>query len=168
MEIFKDIPDYEGIYQVSNLGRVKSLERTVTHSSGSFMVLKERFLTLILNAGYYNVNLSKHGKPKAFNVHVLVAMTFLNHTPRGMEIVVDHIDNDKLNNNTSNLQLTSNRHNTTKDRKGGSSEYIGVSWSKANSKWRAAITLNGKTKYLGYYTCELKAAEAYQNALKNI
>jgi len=158
MEIFKDIPGYEGIYQVSNLGRVKSLKFN-----------REKILKLRDNSnGYLQVNLCCERKFKAIRVHQLVAMAFLNHTPDGtMKIIVDHKDNDKLNNRLSNLQLISARYNTSKDKK-GSSKYTGVSWSKASNKWLSTIAINGKIKNLGYFNCELAAAAEYQKKLAEI
>ena len=155
VEIFKDIPGYEGIYQVSNLGRVKSLKYN-----------KEKLLKPpVNNKGYYTVLLCCEGKVKNFKIHQLVAMAFLNHTPDGYKLVVDHKDNDKLNNRLSNLQLVTVRHNVSKDRKGGTSKYIGVHWNENSNKWKSEIRINGKQKYLGLFKCELSAHHAYQKAL---
>jgi hypothetical protein len=82
--------------------------------------------------------------------------------------VVDHDDNDKLNNRADNIKLRTNRENTSKDRKGGTSKYIGVSWYKRYNKWRAQIFVNGKIKCLGYFENPLYASNAYQNALNNL
>ncbi len=158
IEIWKDIKGYEEIYQVSNLGRVKSLKYN-----------KQRILKTPANgSGYYHCNLCSKGKPKRFNVHQLVAMAFLNHKPDGIKIVVDHVDNNKSNNRLENLQLISHRQNTSKDKKGGSSEHIGVCWDKANSKWVSYILINGKQKHLGRFSNEIEAAKAYQLALNKI
>ena len=157
-EIWKDIKDYEGLYRVSNLGRIKSLKFG-----------KERILKVTLNSiGYVSVNLSKYGKRKSITAHQLVAMAFLNHKPCGHKIVVDHIDNNKENDKLYNLQLISNRENTIKDTKRGSSKYVGVSWHKNINKWRAGIYIKGKIKHLGYFTDEKEAAQAYKNELKKI
>ena len=158
-EIFKAIPGYEGIYEVSDLGRVKSLKFG-----------KEKILKCIKDsAGYYVVGLRKDNKTKTKKVHQLVAMAFLNHTPDGTQkLVVDHIDNNKLNNRLDNLQLTTNRENTSKDRKGCSSKFIGVSWFKRDNKWKASIYINGKLIHLGYFDTEEEASKAYNNKLKEI
>ena len=164
-EIWKDIPKYEGLYQASNLGRVKSLKRKARHFSGERLV-SERILKGAVNRhGYIYVVLAKNGYQKTFQAHQLVAMAFLNHTPSGYKEVVDHIDNDKLNNRVDNLQITTNRHNSSKDKK-GTSKYAGVCWRKASGKWYAQIYINVKVNYLGLFEDELEAAEAYQNALK--
>jgi hypothetical protein len=102
-EIWKDIKGYEGLYQVSNLGRVKSLERYKTNWSKKQCV-KERVLKPILaNTGYYMVVLSKNGITKSVLVHRLVAETFLSN-PNNLE-QVNHKDENKLNNNIDNLEF---------------------------------------------------------------
>jgi hypothetical protein len=169
-EIFKDIPNYEGLYQVSNLGNVKSLSREILIRSKHASIIKEKILKPSINTtGYYFVNLYKNGKIKSFTIHKLVAITFLNHIPDGTtKIVVDHINNNSLDNRLKNLQLVSHRENLSKDKKFGSSQYVGVSWYKSKNKWISQIKINGKLKYLGLFSDELLAHEAYQNALKNL
>lgn len=78
----------------------------------------------------------------------------------------DHIDRDKLNCRRSNLRAITkhgNRQNVPA-RKGASSKYRGVSWDKAAGKWVAGIGINGKRKYLGYFTDEHEAAEVARAA----
>ena len=155
-EIFQDIPGYENIYQVSNKGRVKS-----------FKGKKERILRAgVFSNGYLGVVLAKENRAISFTVHKLMAITFLNHTQNGNNIVVDHIDNNKLNNNLENLQLISNRLNCSKDKK-GTSKYTGVSWNTSVGKWYAHIVLNSKRIHLGIYDDELEASIAYNNALND-
>jgi hypothetical protein len=157
-EIWKDIPGYEGIYQVSDLGRVKS-----------FKLNREKILKLgVDRGGYLGLTLCNEGKiRKTKKVHQLVAMTFLNHEPGGYKLVVDHKNNDKQDNRLENLQLVSQRENSSKD-KNGSSKYTGVSWDKQRSKWKSSIQINGKLKYLGYFDLEEEAGEYYQDALKSL
>lgn len=90
MEIWKDIPDYEGLYQVSNLGRVKGLIRG--------KILKQSILT----NGYLNVWLSKDGRVKIKRVHRLVAMAFIPNPDNKPQ--VNHIDKDVTNNCVNNLE----------------------------------------------------------------
>jgi hypothetical protein len=167
-EEFRSIPGYEGYYEVSNFGNVKSLEREILINGKYPSTVKERIFKLSLETrGYYVVHFNKNGKSKNMKIHVLVAMAFLGHVPDGtMKIVVDHIDNNPLNNHVSNLQLISNRENLSKDKKNGSSKYTGVLWSKATNKWRSEIRINGKKKHLGLFISEEEAHEAYQKALK--
>ena len=158
-EIFKDIPNYEGVYQVSNLGRVKRI----------FKGGREKFNKLTkLNNGYLAVQLSLNNKGKIFQVHQLVAMAFLNHKPCGHLLVVDHIDNNPLNNALSNLQVITHRKNVSKINKRNkaySSQYTGVTWHKVARKWISQIQINGKTKYLGLFSDELDAYKAYEKTL---
>ena len=156
-EVFKPIPGYEGIYEVSNLGNVKSY-----HIYKDGKLLRNR-----INRGYYRVNLYRD-KRITRSVHQLVAEAFLNHKPNGYKLIVDHIDNNPLNNNVNNLQIITPRENLTKDRKLKTSKYTGVCWLKRDRKWRASIYLNGEKKYLGSFKTELEASEAYQTALKKL
>ena len=161
VEEFRDIKGYEGIYQVSNLGRVKSLKR--------LRVPKERFLKVNTDGnGYLKVNLSFNGKVKNAVIHKLVAIAFLDHNPNGMITVIDHIDNNKLNNRLENLQLVTQRYNASKDKTGGSSKYVGVSWDKNAGKWKVEITIKGNRKYLGCFINEEEANDAYQKKLKTV
>jgi hypothetical protein len=169
-EIFKDIDGYED-YQVSNLGRVKSLSRYIKHFRGGKRLLKERILkprlTHNTGDGYYMVYLY-NGKGKNHLVHKLVARAFLNHIPSGKEYVIDHKDFDRTNNHLSNLKIITQRENTNRKHLKHSSKYTGVSFYKINSKWRASIGINGMQKHLGYFMEELEASKAYELAVKNI
>lgn len=77
--------------------------------------------------------------------------------------VVDHIDGNPLNNLRSNLRVTSQANNTinSRPRKGTSSQYKGVCWYKAYSKWQCRINHEGKTYHLGYFDSEHDAARMY-------
>ena len=168
MEVWKSVKGYED-YQVSNLGRVKSLSRVVIYSNGVSRTYNDEILKGSINKhGYMKVRLYKDKKGKTRNVHQLVAVAFLNHTPNGMKLVVDHIDNNSLNNNTTNLQIITQRTNMSKDKKGCSSKYTGVIWDKSRGKWQAKIEVNYKTKHLGRFTNEIEAHNAYQLALMNL
>ena len=166
-EIWKDVPNYEGIYQVSNLGRVKSMPRKMIKGRAVF-ISKEKQLKFSLEGGGYHQVMLCNGHKKIHKVHKLVAITFLNHVPSKYKIIVDHINNNKLDNRLENLQLISQRENTSKDRKNGASRYIGVTWNKKRNKWQAQIIINNKNINLGCYINEYDAHLAYQNKLKEI
>jgi hypothetical protein len=156
MEVWKIIPNYED-YKVSNFGNVKSIK-----------FKKEKILKKqINNAGYYNVIFCKNGKIKNIAIHQLVAMAFLNHKPNGKKNVIDHIDENKLNNNLENLQIVTFRNNISKSKK-GSSKYTGVSWNKLMNKWTTQIQINNKVKVLGYFENEFEAHLVYQNKLAEV
>ena len=169
-EEFRPVPGYEGLYEVSNFGTVKSLEREFLIRGHYPSIIKERILkpSLMGSVGkkYYGLGLYKNDKGKNMKIHILVAMAFLGHKPDGYKIVVDHIDNNRLNNNLTNLQLISQRENVSKDKKNGASQYSGVTWHKATNKWRSQIRIGDKRKQLGLFISEEEAHEVYQNALK--
>lgn len=166
-EIWKDIVGYEGLYQVSNLGRVKSLSRKMSNGKGTY-ISKEKILKGNQDRyGYLFVNLCKQSKRKIFRIHTLVAITFLNFNTKD-KLVVDHINNIRSDNRLENLQIITNRENCSKDKKKGTSKYIGVSWQTKEKRWRAAIRINSKTKYLGLFEDEMEASKAYQRELEKL
>lgn len=111
MEIWKDIKGYEEYYKVSNLGRVKSLDRSVIKSDGVIQNRKGRIKTLTKNVdGYLTVKLSKDGIDKRIGVHDLVALAFVGDKP-SEEYEVNHIDNDRANNVPSNLEWVTHKEN---------------------------------------------------------
>jgi len=157
-EIFKDIFDYEGLYQISNLGRVKSLKCN-----------REKILKLSFDTGGYSqVGLCENSIKKTRDVHKLVAIHFLNHTPCGFKLVVNHKDFNKLNNHVNNLEIVTNRVNCNKKHLKSTSKYTGVYWHKRKNKWASSIMINGKLKYLGLFINEEEASDVYQNKLKEI
>lgn len=121
IEIWKEVPGYEGLYEISNLGRVKSLEKTyksgVAHSIEKFQ--PEKILSPISNkAGYLHVNLFNNSKRKAHSIHKIVAEVFLPYTglnPDGTQIIgrieVNHKDEDKTNNSVENLEWCDSKYN---------------------------------------------------------
>ena len=105
-EIWKDIEGYNGDYQVSNLGRVKSFKY------GKEKILKPQKL----NTGYLSINLCKNGKMKTSRINRLVAEAFLPNPENLSE--VDHINSDKTNNCVENLQWISHVENCRKKETG--------------------------------------------------
>jgi hypothetical protein len=111
MEIWKDVVGYEGIYQVSNLGRIKSIDRLVWHSSNkSYSKLKGVILKLDKkNKLYEQIHLCKNRKSKNFLVHRIVAQAFIPNTFNKSQ--VNHIDENKFNNKASNLEWVTQSEN---------------------------------------------------------
>jgi hypothetical protein len=170
LEVWKDIPDFEGYYQVSNLGNVKSLSRTILGKNDAPTLLKEKMLKFSTSTnGYYQVILCKNSDRKIFKVHSLVAICFLNHIPDGTHnVVVDHINEIKTDNSVENLRLIGHRENVSRSIKDSTSTYVGVSWSKNAKKWISQITIEGKTKYLGLFDNEQDANKKYLETLKDL
>ena len=128
-EVWKDIKNYEGLYQVSNLGRVKSLDRVVyqKNSFGNIQknIYKGKILSLFEDKdGYLRVNLKKDKKMKQYGVHVLVANTFLNINKfKYMEyedlskidinrLQINHKNENKKDNCIDNLEFCTVAYNT--------------------------------------------------------
>ena len=169
-EIWKDVPEFEGYYQVSNIGNIKSLPRTILGKNNTPTLLKEKMLKFSTSTnGYYQVILCKNSDRKIFKVHSLVAICFLNHTPDGTHnVVIDHINEVKTDNRLENLRLIGHRENVSRSMKNNTSTYVGVSWSKNAKKWISQITIEGKTKYLGLFDNEEDANKKYLETLKNL
>lgn len=101
-EIWRDIPGYEKLYQVSNLGRVKSLGNKSNHKKPTIKQLQFR-------NNYYSITLYKNGKTKTTGVHRLVAQAFIPNPDGKPEI--NHKDENKLNNKIDNLEWVTKKEN---------------------------------------------------------
>lgn len=152
MEIWKDIKDYEGLYQISNLGRVKSMKTN-------------RYLKPSINtSGYYRVGLSKDYKSTQYKVHRLVAVHFIDN-PSDYP-VINHINGNKVDNTAHNLEWVTHRENSCHGfiGKDTSSKFIGVNNGRTkrskNDIWRARITYKGKNIDLGSYKTQEDAYNA--------
>lgn len=110
-EFWKDIPNYEGYYQASTLGRIRSMDHYAMHSRGNTTVhRKGRIMKTSSNPdGYLSVLLSKEGKSTTYRVHRLVAMTFIPN-PNNLPII-NHKDLDKTNNVITNLEWVTQQEN---------------------------------------------------------
>jgi len=110
-EIFKDIPEYIGIYKVSNKGNIISLSRNVwSVKNNSFSVLKERILKpLITRHGYYRVALFKDNKYRYIFIHRIVAQAFIPNPENKPQI--NHINGIKTDNCLENLEWNTPREN---------------------------------------------------------
>lgn len=168
LEEFKDIPDYEGLYQVSDLGRVKALSREVFHKTGIVHTKRERIMKQANNGNdYLSVLLYNNGGvKKSHYVHRLVLRTFIGES----DLLVDHKNHVRLYNTLFNLRYLTPRLNssTVVNRPVPASKYIGVDKTKNSiKKWKAVLRINGTKRYVGSFITEEEASEAYQKALYN-
>jgi len=109
-EIWKDIDEFNGDYQKSNFGRVKSVARTVNGPRGE-VHLSDRLLSQVVNKkGYIEYQITHNGKHYSRKAHRLVALAFIDNT-KGLP-QINHIDGNKQNNSVDNLEWCDNRHNT--------------------------------------------------------
>lgn len=151
-ELWNDIPGYEGIYQVSNMGRVKSLDRVVyTRGCIPCKWLKGQIMKSFLMDGYERICLSKQGTQRKFWVHRLVAMAFIPNPENLPEI--NHIDENPTNNNVWNLEwsdrLHNIRHGTRTARMAISQGRKVVQYSLNNQYLREFVSLADAARYIG-------------------
>lgn len=157
-EIWKET-EFEG-FEISNKGRLKKLATRLT---------KERvtYGNLAAQKGYLAYTFTKNKVSRLVYIHQLVAIAFLGHVPNQYVVCVDHIDHNVKNNCVENLQEMTHRGNVSK-KKNVQSKHIGVSRSATKGNWIARIYVNKENIYLGTFTKEKKAAEAYQKAYKEM
>jgi len=186
-EIWKAVEGYEGLYEVSSYGRVKSIAR-VSAGLRCPTIIKEKILKGSLVLGYPTVGLCKNGVQKIFTVHRLVAVAFLNYVPDGRELEIDHINGLRDDNYAVNLRIVTRQFNMTygfrknrkyftppkMERKIGKnwseiySQYVGVYWSKEHKMWYSKVAIYGVYKHLGFYKSEETAARMYESKLTEI
>ena len=157
-EEWKAVVGYENLYEISNFGRVKSLNRL--DSMGR--VVEETIKAYHINTtGYPAITLNKEGKKKTKMIHQLVVQSFLGHIPNNYNGVVNHLDEIKTNNRLDNLEVVSSRYNTqySKPTKGV---------YERKGKFEVYIRINGKKAYLGTYTSKEEALKVRNTKLQEI
>lgn len=172
-EIWKDVVDYENVYEVSNLGNVRRHLKATYHKTKAGNITSQRLNKL----GYSIVCLSYKNKSQLKTVHQLVAAAFLPNFKYGD--IVNHIDGNKQNNRVDNLEKSTPSKNNQhayqtglKPVNGKRTTYKGVSVGykrrqrKDGSWWVgtyyiAKITINSKKIYIGQSPSELEAAKMY-------
>lgn len=153
-EIWKDIEGYEGYYQISSMGRVKALGRTViTHFKDGrgdvAMYRKERISKPSQNIeGYLTVQLSKNNIRERFRVHRLVALAFIPNPNPEKYNMVNHIDGITDNNNVNNLEWCDNKENQEHAIRTGLNKRVGTNayWSKLTEEQVRFIRDNYKPR----------------------
>lgn len=172
-ETWKEIENTGGKYLISNFGRLKTTSHNVKNRQSD-----KRFIKGVIRKttprkdGYYIAAFYLDGKRWSDYVHRLVWKYFGNDLEPNRKMTIDHIDNDKSNNNILNLRRVSNRENVSKGmllkQKRKNSKYIGIYWRKLRRRWYSRIQHLGKRIYLGSYKTEIEAHGAYQTALQKL
>jgi hypothetical protein len=147
-EIWKPVNGYD--YSVSNQGRVRS------NRFNRILKLSKN------NQGYLNFNISQDRKMQNVTIHRLVANAFIPNPEN--KTYVDHIDNNKLNNNVDNLRWFIRQEKLIINNKSGCN---GVSWHETSNKWVAQMYINKKKTSLGYFKDKEDAIKARQEACLN-
>lgn len=146
-EIWKPIKGYEGVYEVSNFGRVRSLDRLVTNTKGVSQRYKGRILKPQKDKdGYLYVELNKCGDSKKFRIHQIVAKCFIpnpNNFPQ-----INHKDENPLNNHVSNIEWCHQQYNNTY----GNRISKMLKTYKSNGYSRPVIQFDTKGNYIKEYT----------------
>lgn len=168
-ERWKEIPGYDGFYEVSDFGRVRSWYVPISYSGGcSYGRGKEpRILSLTKPKDFYvSINLKKNGEGKTVKVHSLVAKAFVKGWFKGA--VVHHKDEDKHNNFYKNLKWVTTRENITTGRIKKNKLPTGVYLKSKNKGYETSIVFEGKSWPLGYYKTAKKASKVYNKAVRLI
>ena len=109
-EIWKDVQGYEGLYMISNYGRIKSCQRTIISSSGKTLTLRPRIKTPSIGVGGYPVvNLCKEGKSRTYRLHRLIAIAFIENPDN--KPFIDHINRDVTDYRIENLRWCTQKEN---------------------------------------------------------
>ena len=158
-KIIENFPNYE----ISNLGKIKRISRVLVRKNFPYTLPEKIMKFYNKYSGYSMVKLWNNKESKSFLVHRLVAKAFIDN-PRNLEYV-NHIDENKLNNNVFNLEWVTSRENSchAKNINKSSSKFTGVSFHQFSGKWYASINYNNKSTSLGYYETELEAYQARKN-----
>ena len=170
-EEWRDVVGYEGLYQVSNLGRVRSVDKIIKTGRGyvSRLVKGKMKKIKVHSNGYLEVNLSSNGKAKTYKIHRLVSMAFIPNPRHFKE--VNHKDEDKTNNNVDNLEWCSSKYNANYGNRNKKSSLArsksiiqytlyGVMIAEYNSLTNAGLSVNGNAQ--GVFSCARGYINQYQ------
>ena len=162
-EIWKDIKDFEGFYQISNLGNVKALERKVSGKLGSLRTLPEKLMIPTNNGyGYLVICLCKYGKRYDRKIHRLVAEAFIPN-PNNLP-TVNHIDGNKLNNCVDNLEWNTIQENCRHRQNTG----LGNIEAATVAKYKPVMSVNVATGENNSYNSLKEAAADLDCTVKGI
>ena len=159
-EIWKDVIGYEGLYKISNFGKIKSI--------GSYGIGKRKN-DIMLNTSiskshiYAKVLLSKNFKRKTLLVHRIVAQAFIKN-PENLPCV-DHISGDKTNNSCLNLRWCTHRQNNSYDNRDRHKKCKLLGASVDGKSFKSTICFESRTYHIGQYKTEQEASDAYHKAL---
>lgn len=140
MEKWKDIKGFEGFYQISNLGKVRSLDRVINKREFKGTELKP----LIGYGGYYSIQLRKHVKKTVYYIHRLVAEHFIE--KKEGKSIINHIDENKFNNCFDNLEWVNISENCIHSNKGAG--FLVRKFNKEQIEEIRNDNKNGKSIYL--------------------
>jgi len=163
---WKIIPDTNNLFKINKSGRIIKLPHIIKYKDGRDKHIREEkeFEAKIDDRGYLSVNNSILRKIGGGRIHHLLAHTFIGKVPN--KKVVDHIDDDKLNNSLDNLQIITIAENVRKSMIKKHKKIKGCYYRKNRKKWSAQIVIEGKIIRLGCFEQQEDATKAYEEALK--
>lgn len=175
IEEWRDVPDFEGFYKVSNYGLVRVLSRVIKgrtrNGLDTVKIAPEKVLTKVIDeTGYVTVCLLSDKFKKTRRVHVFQGMAFLQQNTDKPKI--NHKNSIKDDNFILNFEYTTQRENACHSlinrlSVDGNTHLIGVSKHRKTGKFMSRIEINGRAKYLGLFPTEIDASNAYKEALLN-
>lgn len=152
-EIWKDISGYEGLYQISTCGRVKSLQRDIISKKGQKFQVEEKIIKPIYrsrNQNYAAVHLCRNSNTKTVSVHRLVAKAFIPN-PSNLPFI-NHKDENPRNNTIENIEWCSVQYNNN--------------YGLANAKRSASLKNGAKSKKVNQYTLDGKQFAVYPSTME--
>jgi hypothetical protein len=156
-EVWKDVPNYENLYMVSNMGRV--LRKYNGYNKILVKILKP--------SGYHVCSLSKNNVRIQIRIHVLVASAFLEYKYHAKDSVVNHKDGNRINNTLSNLEIISQRDNVFHSNKNKLIKYAGVRLNKTKNRYISGISIKRNYIRFGTFDTQEQAHSYYKIALEN-
>lgn len=173
-EIWKDILGYEGLYQVSNLGRIKSCQKIVLHPKGGSKLLKEKIRKLVPDKdGYLVIDLYKNGVGKIYKVHRLVGLAFIQNDES--KKIINHKNGIKNDNNINNLEWCTDSENQIHAFKNGlkkpkiNGEKCVMMFEKNTGKFVMEFnSISNASKYLGCKSADISSIlKGRQKSVRN-
>jgi len=151
MEVWKDVVGYEGLYTVSNMGRVRGPRKILSPAADG--------------GGYLAVNLCKNGSQILTKVHRIVAFAFIPNPEQKPE--VDHINRDRRDNRVENLQWSTKRENMLNTHRHDREQY-GIYWVKLRSIYEVKFRVNKQMRHYGWHATLEDATNVRDAALREL
>jgi hypothetical protein len=164
-EIFINLPNYGGFYQVSTLGNITFKNWFYDYEAKELRPFTDK-------NGFKYVRLCMSKRREEVFVHHLVAQVFLNNGSNCFgKDTIDHIDGDKTNNSVENLQIITEIQKESKKLKQVvkpvKKKHIGVTWLRIKQKWMVEAIVNGERTHIGFYKTQQQAIDAYNTAVND-
>ncbi len=162
-EEWRTVPGFGARYEVSNIGRVRSIDTQVRNKQG-LRIQRGRVLKQQMNsAGYWTVTLFNLKERRHSTVSGLMGAAFLGVQPGAK---TDHVNRQRHDNRVANLRPATTSQNgfNAKTRSNNTSGLKGASFFPSRNKWRSTITVNGRQQHLGYFDSPEPAHAAYMSA----